>query len=144
MEQILRQDRTVANDQHKAYNGGKAFSSSASGASKSYNGTRSFSLKSFFTRSYWSGKSYSPTPYHLDQKSGSDLAKSADTGKTFATSAMPISAANGIDKSYSRTDEKYATAQGKMEGKSQKSLDLQHQQKPMTIDQVRELLNKSK
>jgi hypothetical protein len=67
----------------------------------------------------------------------------ADAGSTYASASYETHAAPGANRTvevsdYSRT--KSFTARGK----SQKSLDAQQQRPSMTIDEVRELLNKNK
>jgi hypothetical protein len=99
---------------------------------RSYPGTREFSTSSFLSRWF----------YGRNRADANSRKQSTDAGKTYPTSAIAdVRSAHGSHKSADTHD--FAGQRPFLEkGKSQKFLNRKN--KPLTIEQVRELLNKNK
>ena len=145
-QRIMKPDMTMdANEQKKGFRSEKSFGTTNANGDKHFSLFPQFSLKSFFTSSYSDSKSYWTGDYKPGSK-GSTLAKNGnfqDAGKRYDTKTMAVSEAREAGKSYNKSSN-FATKETREVGKSQKALDQQHAQKEMSIDEVRDLLNKSK
>jgi len=144
MNEILHPDKNSTSFyQNKSFFGGKSYQASNSACVKEFQFNETFSMKSYSTNSYasspfWAGNTKFGTS-SANTKGRFEIpniTKSVDT-KTEATKTSPYS-----DKTFASRD--YETSQFRGVGKSQKALDQQSAgKKPMTVDQVREMLNKN-
>ncbi len=105
--------------------------------------TAAFSAKAYEAKDFVSGKKAFETKDGLanwrHSAAPTDLVKDATGLKDFS-----VKGARESDKENSNDSKTYATKTAVMEGKGQKDLDRQYKEAPaLTIDQVRELLNKS-
>lgn len=144
-ERLTRPDMTLSNPaQNKAFNGGKSFTSTANShaAAKPFLFSRWFRSKQFSTKSFTS-ENYTPGELKIPL-SEAQTKESRQGEKVYQTKAAEVSEAREGDKPFAAGG--YAgTRQFHGQGKSQKALDQKYaNQEPMTIDQVRELLNKNK
>ena len=151
-QRLTRPDMTLtAKEQGKGgFGGGKSFSTGNANSKKSFLGLPRFPLKSFFgAKTYQnnSGKSFWTSEFKPTQKSETMGNKKSLFGsdKSFEVKSATLAKADATEagKGYQATNT-FQTKSTKMEGKSQKSLDQEHSKKEMTIDEVRELLNKNK
>ena len=129
--------------QDKSYYGGKSFQQTGAAYTKNFYYTEHYSPKDFSTRSYYGATPYSTGKFasHAANTKGEyeipNAARKADT-KTAETKESSDSR-----KDYATRD--YNAREFRGRGKSQDILDQQKKdQKPMTVDQVREMLNKNK
>jgi hypothetical protein len=144
MNRLLRPDTSLANpEQNKKFNGGGSatmdkharvgtFYMERKATSKTYSNTRNFSAKEFHSQTFDSSGS------------GNSLlaAKSTVPQNTYSTPTARVSV-ELRDAHKQAASNNYAGNRPFLEkGKSQKSLDRKNP--PMTIEQVRELLNKNK
>jgi hypothetical protein len=144
IQKILHPDtNSTSHLTEKSYYGGKSFQQTGPAYTKNFYYTEHYSPKEFTTRSYYGATPYSTGKFatHAANTKGEyeipNAAKKADT-KTAETKESSDSR-----KGYSTRD--YSTREYRDRGKSQEILDLQKKDlKPMSIDQVREMLNKNK
>jgi hypothetical protein len=147
IESILNPDKNAASSlQGKSYYGGKSFTTSNSAPVKPYYISEHYSSKEYAmsksysgANSFWMGNSKFGTPqaYTKSQYEIPNAGKKADT-KT-----AEVKTASDSGKSYASNN--YETREFRGQGKSQKILDQQNaDHKPMSIDEVRALLNKNK
>ena len=145
MDRIMKPDMTLASPmQSKGYNDGKSFGAVSPASVNSFYIARTFSAKSFSSKAYngagnfWAGDfKYSTT--------------AARTGTGFATKAFAVKTevvkdARETGKTSVSAGRTYTRAGPfKGHGTRQALLDEQHspEKAPMTIDQVRDLLNKN-
>ena len=145
MQKIMHPDKNAASNlQDKSFYGGKTFNQTTSPAyTKNFYFTEHYSPKDYSTKSYYGVTPYSTGKFetHGANTKGNyeipNASKKADS-KTFETKESSSSG-----KSYSISG--YQTREFRDKGKSQALFDQQKkEEKPMTVDQVRDLLNKSK
>ena len=100
---------------------------------REFRGTRDYSAREFNATSFYAGRDHSTVN-----------ARSTSKPRTFATSTSSlVKASNDSEKAARSRD--YADQRPFLDrGKSEKSVEFQRKNKPMTIDDVRELLNKNK
>lgn len=147
IQKILNPDKNSASNlQGKAYYGGKSFQDA---------GTAPV-MKSFYISQRYSAKAYSPMAYSNvssfwagNTKFGTAKANTKglyeipNAGKKADTKTMEVKTASDSGKSYAANT--YETQPFRGTGKSQKILDQQNaDRKAMSIDEVRDLLNKNK
>ncbi len=128
--------------QNRSFYEGKTFNGTGTGVQlkEFYIAPRS-NLKEFPTKAF-SSATFAQSDITFATKDASTKKDTRDE-KTYETKAAPVKTARESGKAYDTRD--YADShQFIPDGKSQKALDQQRAQKPMTIDQVRELLNKNK
>jgi len=100
--------------------------------SRTFSGSRDFRSGQFDARSFWDAK-----------HGNSSVKKTANSAPTFTGSSLHYPVRNSADQDKSAQAHEFAGQRPFLvRGKSQKSLD--RHEPPMTIDQVRELLNKNK
>ena len=119
---------------------------------KSSVGIKSANVHEFYIPQHYDAKSYATKDFRARTFSQNDLRFETREARTktdaldqkrYATKATAVKDARESGKSYESRG--YADAREfRPQGKSQKSLDAQRNKKPMTMDQVRELLNKNK
>jgi len=145
-DRIMRPDMTLgAAEQNKGFGTQKSFSSSSSSSSKPFSFLPHFALKGFFSKTYSGSKNYWTGDYQpYARNSNLGLAKAPQgSEKHFETKTMAVSDAREGGKGYA-ANSIFPTKQGHQEGKSQKALTQETAGKPMSIDEVRDLLNKNK
>jgi hypothetical protein len=144
VDRLLKPDMTLQSDaQNKKFNGDASaainkranvgtFYLHRKPSSKDYSGTRDFSTSQFYSKTYRSGRS----AYEGSQQSTAN--------SRFAYSNQTARGVSDAPQSGKKLDTRqYAQTRPFLdEGKSQKSLNRQNA--PLTIEQVRELLNKNK
>ena len=139
---ILNPDKNASsNFQDKSFNGGGSFRQTGAANSKSYYVAEHYSPKDYSTKSFAGSTPYSTGKFaaHDANTKGKYEVPNANKKADAKTAATKDSSDSG--KSYSSGA--YNTREYRGQGKSQKVLDQkQKDQKPMTVDQVRELLNK--
>ncbi|MEI8342368.1 MAG: hypothetical protein WCH43_12650 [Verrucomicrobiota bacterium] len=148
MQTILHPDKNAPSTlQNKSFYGGKSFHSSSPAYTKNFYFTEQYSPKGFTTASYshssitpYATRDYSTTSANTKGRYEiPNATKKAVDNKTADTKESSDS-----NKGYS-TREYTNTREYRERGKSQDSFDLKKKdEKPMTVDQVRELLNKNK
>ena len=146
IQSILHPDRNEASHfGGKTFYGGSLFQPKSGAANvKSYNYTERYSPQGFWTKSYTSSSSYSTGKFSSHQANTTSPYVMQGVGKKADTKTAPTKDAPGSDKSYTASTG-YNTREFRDRGKSQDSLNLQKKDtKPMTIDQVREILDKNK
>ena len=145
IQTILHPDRNAASGLGgKTFYGGSVFQpGSGSANGKSFNYTEHYSPQSFGTKSYSNSTPYSTEKFATHPGNIKNRYDIQGVEKKVETKTSPTKEAGGIDKNYASTN--YSTRDFRERGKSQDSMDLKKQDtKPMTIDQVRELLDKNK
>ena len=139
VDRLLKPDTTLKNPQQT-----KSFSfSQRQTASTHSSATRSFYIaEKNLSRNFVADRQFATTSYSSRNFEAKAVTPTkARESSTFSTRAARISAASNPSKNLSTRD--FAGSHAFMaRGKSQKSLDAQHH--PLTIEEVRELLNKNK
>jgi len=144
VDRLLKPDMTLQNDaQNKRFVGDgsasinkrasvKAFYVHQKPSSKSFAGTRDFSTTQFYSQTYRGGR----TAYEVSSKQTLANSKATYASQTARVGNAPQSGKKVASRGYA------GTRPFLDEGKDQKSLNRKNE--PLTIEQVRELLNKSK
>lgn len=144
IQTILHPDKNASSNlQGKSFYGGKSFQQTGYAYTKDYYFTERYHPKDFTTKSWAGGTSYSTGQFstHGANTKGEYEIPNAEKKADTPTAATKESSDSG--KSYSIHD--YNTREYRGKGKSQDILDQKSKdQKPMSVDQVRELLNKNK
>jgi hypothetical protein len=145
VDRLLKPDMTLQNEaQNKKFTGGGSASINKRATagtfyvhrkphSKSFFGTRDFSTNQFYSQTYHGGRS----AYEVSSRQTMANSRSAYANQTARSARdFPQSGKKVASRAYA------GTRPFLDQGKSQKSLNQQNA--PLTIDQVRELLNKNK
>jgi len=145
-ERLTRPDMTLSNAaQNKSFDAAKSFENSTGNRvlTKEFFFTRWFRPKEFQTKEF-NSKSYAAADRKLPVSDARTKAETRDAVKRYETKAAPVNDARESNKSFATSE--YASAREfRGKGKSQKLLDQEYaNREPMSIDQVRELLNKNK
>lgn len=165
MEKIMKPDTTLKFSAHKSnFFGSKSFDDSGAAQIKEFYSPKKFKAKDFFTGHYGGSKAFWMGDFKHDTKTAES--KSARVQKTFDTKAMEVKTAHDAGKNYGITA--FETKASRLRGRSQDKIDTQgagalsgpnalgwhgadwqggidYGEKPeMTIDEVRNLLNKNK
>lgn len=140
----MQPDQTLGNPaQNKSFQGGKSFSSGSGSArtksflfGKSKAQQKSFQTKEFRGKTtFWSGE------YKTNTAQGT--APFREGNKKSETKTAEVKEAQAADRGYVTRD--YETRAAQFRGTAQGALDAEYKNRePLSIDQVRELLNKNK
>lgn len=141
LDRLLKPDETLQNRSfERSFYFGKKFNGSGTARVSQFQfedkvSTKSYSTKGFALKPYWSGdfkfetkKARTEDPFHIPDYSETKKVESEvarEDGKTYGSRDYPF------------------VRDAPLLGKSQKVLDKESKSKPMTIDEVRELLNKN-
>lgn len=130
-------------EQNKAFSGGKSFSANQARV-KEFHFTERFRARDYATTSYAGAKNWSGDFKYVTKSADTrGRGASVESVKTFATKSVPVKEARNSNKRYETAS--YESREYLIPGKSQKLLDQKYvNKKEMTMDEVRELLNKSK
>ena len=143
-ERLSNPDMTLEfSPANKSFGSGKGYQDPKGGNSlvKDFYFTRSFSPKGFATRDFQS-KNFWMGDFKFGTKTA-DVKTSRDAGKVFETKGAAVKDARESGKTYGTAP--FAGTREHLErGKAQGSLDAEQKKGPKSIDNVRELLNKSK
>lgn len=150
IDQILNYDRNKGSiDQNKSFSAEKSFAAPSSNGKKRFSFFPQFSLKSFSGKSYtasknyWAGE-YKPVARNSNFES-SQTAQSAQKHFFGGNKAMPVPNGDALGKTYASTKGFEARQIQQERGKRQALLDEEARKgKEMSIDDIRELLNKNK
>ncbi|HJT80829.1 MAG TPA: hypothetical protein VJ719_06505 [Chthoniobacterales bacterium] len=144
VDRIMKPDMTLENDaQNKKFTADRTsvhkkahvgtFNFQQKAAPKQYRRTRDFSAQQFNSHQF----------NQTDHAVANNLSGKKSSTASYSEAAKTSATRTARDQNKSRTSRDYAGTRPYLEqGKSQKSLDRKN--KPMTIDEVRELLNKNK
>jgi hypothetical protein len=146
IDRVLKPDMTLHNAaQDKSFGGGKSFQAGSNPYVKDFYFTQKFGPKTFAagpfrdSKNYWQGDFKFATT-EANTRGRFDIPNAA---KAVDTKTMDVKDARESGKSY--TSKTYATDDFRGRGKAQGALDAENAAKaPMTVDQVRDLLNKNK
>ena len=145
IHRILNPDRNQASNlQSKSFSGGNAFQKSSSASSQTFNFTERYTPKGFVSKSYSNTTPYSTGKFSSHAANTKGQYEIPVITKKVDTKAVDTRAAPGSGKGYAAATG-YDTREFRGRGKSQDIFDQQKKDaKPMTIDEVRELLDKNK
>ncbi len=143
LERIMKPDETLGvPEQNRGYYGGKEYSATKARVKDFQYENRvrqkTFASTEFAGAKAWNGKAKFP----VTAANTGTRSQIPDLEQAYATKEMPVK--NARESSREHGTREYATREFVDKGKSQKSLDQQSEKKAMTIDEVRELLNKNK
>lgn len=145
-DRIMRPDTTLGSrEQNKSFGNYKTFQSAGSdrAAVRDFYFTQKYSPKSyqtkdFATKNHWAGD----FKYATNEANTKGRYTIPNSAKGYETKPMEVKDARERGKNYAAGA--YATDSFKADGKTQKILDAKYaNQKPKTIDEVRDLLNKN-
>ncbi len=138
--QTRNQDLAKTFFQNKSFYDGKVFQADKKANINDFYLSEHFETKTFASKGFHS-KSYSQRDLLFATKDAPTKTDARDQ-KLYETKAAAVKDAPESGKSF--TTREYETREFIERGKSQKALDEQHTTKPMSIDDVRTLLNKNK
>lgn len=146
MEQILQpnRDRGVPY-QNKSFYGGRSFEPGTQNSlAKPFAMIRSFLSKPFATREFAGSKNYWTGEYQTKEASASSRAGFFARNKKYPVKKVETKTVWDSDKQYDTRD--YETRSAQIRGTAQGSIDAEEaaKAKKLSIDEVRELLNKNK
>jgi hypothetical protein len=147
IDRLERPDMTLQNPaQTKSFYGGKTFNATGNPNVKTFYIKEHASIPQYQTRGFWGSKKNSAA----DQKFATSAANTTgryaipNSDKNFATKKAAVKDSPDAGKTYA-TNSYSNVHETKVRGTAQGSIDREYGgKKPMTIDEVRELLNKNK
>jgi hypothetical protein len=144
-DRLLRPDMTLQSDfQSKRFNQTAGFSVRSSAHSKSFGYSRNVNPGSFNTRLFLGAKGFGESKKTAESKTANTAGKYASFDGDRSYGTRPVETDTPHDSGRSYGVDAYGTREFRPDGKSQKSLDRRSaKMKDLTIDQVRELLNKN-
>lgn len=145
IDRILRPDMSLSNPvQNKSFNGGKSFAAGKASAPRPFWFVNKTNPHRFVSGSFWGAKGFWGGGSQYATAPASTATKFApfDSDRTVATKTKSVEAAYDAGRTYRTRPQE--TRPFLNQGKTQKELDAQQAaRKPLSIDEIRELLNKN-
>ena len=145
IQKIMNPDRNSTSYlQDKSFYGGKSFQQTGQAYTKDFHYTGHYAPKDYSTRSWFGASSYSATgKFKTGEANTKGNYEIPNTTKKVGSKTAGTKESSYSGKSFAIHD--YETREYRAKGKSQAILDQEKKdQKAMSVDQVRELLNKNK
>jgi hypothetical protein len=147
IDRIMRPDTALqATEQTRSFYQGKSSVQDKTASTKSFYSPNHVSLKEYNTRSFYDGHGYWDGSFKYETKEANTKPRFLGIFpllKRYDTKAVEVKDARESGRSYATRD--YETREFRGRGTAQGSIDAEYQKnKGMSVDQVRDLLNKNK